>query len=224
MRLKNELEKLKDNLLLIGSMVEKNVSDSIESFLEKDKDLAKKVISSDHKIDMKEVDFEEECLKVMALHQPVATDLRILVVYLKINNDLERVGDLAVNIARKGRYISQNKEKMPLKMEYSHIVNMSKKMFQQSLKALMNMDIKLAKKVISGDQKMNKMKKQFRDIIIGNMESKVKDIHIFLRHHAFIRNLERIADMATNIAEDIIYVVDAKIVRHRVDQDYIEDN
>ena len=222
-QLKKELNILKDKLISLSAIVESNIDNSIIAFLNKDKDLAKQVIESDDAIHVREVEFEEDCLKIIALYQPVASDLRMVIAYLKINNDLERIGKLSVNIARKADYLSKNK-KIDFTLDYSNFIKISQSMLKNSILALIEMDDKIANQVLTDDQKVSKVKKKFRDVIITNIKENPNKIDILLRHHAFIRHLERIADMATNIAEDILYMVTGNIRSKRLEQDYMEDN
>ena len=212
--LKEEINKLQKSLLKIAGMVGKNFNQSIKAFLSKDKDIAKQVISFDDIIDKSEVHFEEDCLKVIALHQPVAVDLRLLIAYLKINHDLERIGDLSVNIARKARFISQNSSSIETNLDYLKMTKLCLNMFKKSLLALTNENTSLAKQVLLTDKKVNKMKKEFHSAIIKQMSKSPKDVPVLIRYHGFVRNLERIADMATNISEYVIYILKGTIIRH----------
>ncbi len=208
-----QLDQLKKMMLSIGAMAEESVRLSIKAFQTKDNDLAEKVIESDRSIDQKEVELEEECLKVLALHQPVAIDLRIINAMIKINNDLERVGDEAVNIAE--RVISMNKqEKAEVIIDYMPMAAETEKMLETSLDALVNMDLDLAYKVCLADDTVDDMNRdicQRAEEAIKNEPDKVKYLINML---LVSRHLERIADHATNIAEEVIYMVEGVIHRH----------
>ena len=142
-----ELEKIKKKILSLGAMVEERVRMAIQAIEEFDGEIAKKIILSDHEIDEMEVEVEEECLKVMALHQPVAVDLRFLVAVIKINNDLERIGDQAVNIAQRVKTITK-KERFDFVFDYSVMAEKAEAMLKMSLDALVNLDDDLALKVL----------------------------------------------------------------------------
>ncbi len=221
---RTELDKLKKNLLNLSSIVEENVLKAIQSLTEGDIDLANKVIHDDHQIDEMEVDIEEECLKILALHQPVAKDLRFVTAVLKINNDLERVGDLSVNLARKARFITLSGHQNKIEYNYSIMARKSQLMLKQSLDAFVHLDVGLAHQVCASDEQVNNLKKEFKEKILERMKQDPELVDVLLRHHAVTRNLERIADMATNIAEEVIYLVDGKIARHGFDRDYLEDD
>lgn len=211
--LQREIEKLKNKIVTMGGEVEDRVYKATLSIIKRDLALAQALISSDRDIDNMEVEIEEDCLKILALHQPVAIDLRFIIAALKINSDLERVGDLAVNIAERSIYLAG---KEPLAMPFD-VVDMStkvEKMLTQSIDSLVNMDVRLALRVRSQDEEI--------DTINRNMYVKVKElfqaqperINSLLHAISICRHLERIADHASNIAEDVVYLVNAEIVRH----------
>ncbi len=218
-----EFEKLKEHLLNIGGQVEASVISAVEAFLKQDVDLANEVIQTDHAIDQQEVELEEECLKVLALYQPLAMDLRFVASVLKINNDLERIGDISVNIARKALYISRHPHKLKLDFDYSIMAKKAQIMLHQSLDAFIHRDADLAYAICQRDQEVNDMKKSFKKLIIEAMKKHCDLADVLIRHHALTRHLERIADMATNIAEEVIYMVTGEIRRHILDTDYMED-
>lgn len=219
----NELDKLKKKLITLSSQVEENVLKAVHSFSEADEKLANEVIEEDKKVDELEVDIEEECLKILALHQPVAKDLRFVSAVLKINNDLERVGDLSVNLARKARFVALSGHQKKISFDYTAMARKSQLMLKQSLDSFIHLDSALANQVCASDEEVNNMKKDFREKILTKMKESPELIDTLLRHHAVTRNLERIADMATNIAEEVIYLVEGHIARHGFDRDYLED-
>jgi phosphate transport system protein len=211
--LQREIGNLKKRLLSLCALVEDQVQTAVRALLERNQSMAQEVERRDAEIDAREVEVEEECLKTLALYQPVAIDLRLVVAALKINNDLERIGDLAVNIARKAAAFSQGP---PVEIPFD-IASMSEKtqnMLRESLDALINMDVKLAHQVCADDDEVDRMKHEFRfraeELIRANPER----TSALLRLLAVSRNLERIADCATNIAEDVVYMVEGRIARH----------
>ncbi len=208
-----ELEQIKSSLLALCVLVEEQVRDAVCALLDRDADLAGAVEHRDRTIDQREIEIEEECLKTLALYQPVAADLRFLVAVLKINNDLERIGDLAVNIAHKAGALTE----LPTFEIPFDIETMSRKvesMLHDSLDALVNQDARAAQQVCARDAAVNAMKRQIRlgaeELIRGNPD----DVSPVMRVVGVARNLERIADCATNIAEDVLYLVEGKVVRH----------
>jgi phosphate transport system protein len=211
--LQRAIELLKKRLLSLCAIVEEQVQIAVRSLLDRDEKMAREVQRRDEEIDRREVDVEEECLKILALHQPVAVDLRLIICALKMNNDLERIGDLAVNIANKAMTLSQHP---PIEFPFD-LAEMSDKaqiMLRDSLDSLVNLDDGLASDVCRRDDEIDRMKHDIRlwaEDILRVQPDKVAPLLALM---AASRNLERIADHATNIAEDVIYMVHGNIVRH----------
>jgi phosphate transport system protein len=211
--LQREIEHLKKELLSLCAMVEEQVQRAVRALLDRDQAAARRVEQRDAEIDQWEVEVEEECLKILALHQPVAGDLRFLVAALKINNDLERIGDLAVNIARKAAaFAGQSFFEIPF--DLAGMGEKAQAMLRDSLDALVNLDPKLANAVCARDDAVDQMKRMIRSRAEEMMCHDPRAIAPMLTLIAVSRNLERIADHATNIAEDVIYMVEGKIIRH----------
>ncbi|MBW2451929.1 MAG: phosphate signaling complex protein PhoU [Deltaproteobacteria bacterium] len=213
--LQEELEGLEKQLLTLTAVVEESVQQSIKALLEKDRDLAQRVIANDDQINRLEVDLEEECLKVLALHQPVANDLRMIVAVLKINNDLERIADQAANISERAvAVIDSAPISCPLEIDTMAVKVID--MLEKALDALVNADLKLARAVLELDEEVDtihsKNYQAFKAFIRKNPEL-VDSVLNFL---TVSRHLERIADLATNIAEDVIYLNEGQIVRHTI--------
>jgi phosphate transport system protein len=212
-RFQRELDKIKKSILSLGTLVEDRVRVAVKAIENRDLETAKKLIISDHEVDEMEVEIEEECLKIMALHQPVAIDLRFLVAVIKINNELESIGDQVVNIAERVEIIAENKE-YDIFFDYSKMADKAQAMLKKSLDALVNMDVDLAFKVILLDDEVDELKNVAYDKIKIAM-SENPDIPGFLINLLLIsRHLERLGDHATNIAEEVIYMVEGEIVRH----------
>ena len=196
-------------------MVEKSVQKAIKVLAGHDRELAQQVIAKDDSINRLEVDLEEECLKVLALYQPVASDLRMIVAVLKINNDLERIADQAVNICERALAVIDSPHLVcPLELDL-----MAKKvidMLEKSLDALVNTDPDLARRVLELDDEVvtihSQNYKAFKDYVRQNPET----VDSVLRYLTVSRHLELIADLATNIAEDVIYLNEGEIVRHTI--------
>lgn len=208
-----ELEKIKKKILSLGAMVEERVRMTIQAIEEFDGEIAKKIILSDHEIDEMEVEVEEECLKIMALHQPVAVDLRFLVAVIKINNDLERIGDQAVNIAQRVKTITK-KERLDFVFDYSVMAEKAEAMLKMSLDALVNLDDDLAFKVLLLDDEVDDIKEKAYNLIKRAISENPDNVSYLINLLLISRHLERLADHATNIAEEVIYMIEGEIVRH----------
>ncbi len=209
-----ELEKIKKMILSLGALVEKRVHQIKRALDERDVGLSKEIIRLDHQIDEMEVEIEEECLKVIALHQPVAADLRFLVAVIKINNDLERIGDQVVNIAQRIERIAKQAV-APYHFDYAVMADKAETMLRMSLDSLVNMDIDLAIKVLHLDDEVDKIKNTAYDRIKMAMTRNVTDNMGYMINLLLIsRHLERLADHATNIAEEVVYMIEGEIVRH----------
>ena len=171
------------------------------------------IIKKDSEIDETEVDIEEECLKVLALHQPVAVDLRFIIAVIKINNELERIGDQAVNIAQRVQVIAK-RPKPPFWFDYSEMGEKAQKMLRMSLDALVNMDVDLAYRVITMDDEVDQIKSDAYDKIKQAIQDLPERVGYYINLLLISRHLERLADHATNIAEEVIYLVEGEIFRH----------
>jgi phosphate transport system protein len=207
------MEELKKKILSLCAVVEQRVYSAAESVEQQDADLARQVIDGDALVDEAEIEVEEECLKILALYQPVAADLRLIVAVLKINNDLERIGDMAVNMARKALVIA-NAPPIGIPFDLLSMADNTKAMLRDSLNCMVNLDVRLARDVCARDEEVDQQKRIVREQVEGLMQSDPDRIPLLSRVLAVSRNLERIADLATNIAEDVIYIVEGDIVRH----------
>jgi phosphate transport system protein len=214
--LEREIENLKKQILALSATVEDNVFKAVQALTERNSTLAGEIIESDLSIDQTEVQIEEECLKVLALHQPVAVDLRFIVAILKINNDLERMGDLAVNIAERAMFLS-TREKPDIPHNLPLMAEKTKAMMKKSLDALMKQDAKLAYEVLATDDEIDAMNREMYAQIQNGIRRKPEQLESLIHLLSSSRHLERIADHATNIAEDVIYMIEGVIVRHRAE-------
>ncbi|MBW2708228.1 MAG: phosphate signaling complex protein PhoU [Deltaproteobacteria bacterium] len=212
--LQKELESLKKRILSLGAMVEERVRMALRAFETKDGELARRIIESDEEINEAEVEVEEECLKIIALHQPVAVDLRFINIVIKINNDLERVGDEAVNIAQRVENISK---RLPLSVpfDFAPMAEKAEAMLKDSLDALVNQDVDLAYKVCLDDDDVDRMNHTIYDKVKDAIKKQPDRVAYLLNLLLIARHLERIADHATNIAEEVIYMIKGEISRHR---------
>lgn len=209
-----ELEKLRKKLLHEAAVVEDAIERALQSFIDRDKDLADEVISGDRSIDELEIDVEEDCLKILALYNPVAVDLRFIVSVLKMNNDLERMGDIAVSIARRSSYLARRDPNLTMPPEFHQMSNAVTMMIRQSLDALINGDVVLAKSICKQDDEVDRMKRRISNHLRDRIASEPASVRGLLKMMDVTRHLERLADLATNIAHDVIYLVDGEIVRH----------
>lgn len=211
-----ELDWLKKELLELSALVEENVVKSIQSLKNRDEILAREVINSDDVVDHSEVALEEQCLKILALHQPVAGDLRFIVSALKINNELERVADLAVNIAERSLVIMRQKV-IDAPFDYTHMAQKSRAMLNRAIDSLIKMDTTLAHEVCQADDEVDEINRDVYTQVYRLIKEKPDNVEILINYVSVSRHLERIADYATNIAEDVIYLVEGKIIRHQPD-------
>ncbi len=211
--LSREIGKLKDQLLILGGEVERALGNAVRSVEDRDRELAVRVVEHDAQIDRLEVDLEEECLKILALYQPVAADLRFIVTVLKVNNDLERIGDLAANIAEYTLMLNGEGD-ITFSYDFATMASKTRQMLTASLDALVNRSSEIAHRVRMADDEVDEIHCQ----MYGKVEEKMK-VHpeltaVLIKHIGISRCLERVGDLATNIAEDVIYLVTGEIVRH----------
>ena len=209
----DELQTLHELLLRMGGIVEQQIARAVESLVERDSALARDVIARDREVNHLDILIDEECLKVIALHQPAASDLRFVTTALKVNTDLERIGDMAVNISE--RALELNEE--PILKPYIDIPRMAKEaqhMVHTSLDAFVRRDTVLAKAVIEDDDVVDSFAHQIYRELLSFMVEEPKTISRATRILLVSKYLERIADHATNIAEMVVFMVDGKMIRH----------
>jgi phosphate transport system protein len=212
--MQKEFEKLKKGILTLSALVEESVNRSAKAAIERKPDVARAVIGSDGEIDSMEIDVEEECLKILALHQPVAADLRFIIAVLKINNDLERVGDLAVNICENALALS---DLPPIKIPFD-LAGMAERvrvMVKRSLDALVNLDEQAAGQVCAMDDEVDEINREMYARVKESIAARPDEVGALIHLLSISRHLERIADHATNIAQDIIYLIRGEIIRHQ---------
>jgi len=214
--LDQQLTRIRQQLLRMGGLVEQMIDQAVQGLLQRDSAYAEKVLEQDVEVDHLEMDIDELCSTVLVRNQPTAVDLRFLVAVMKINNDLERMGDSAVNIVQS---VIQLNEQPPLK-PYIDLPRMSgrvQEMVHNSLDAFVSRDSDLAREVLQSDDEIDGLYKQiFRELLtfmIEDPKSVSRSLHLLL----IARNLERIADHATNISEDVIYYVEGRDVRHSME-------
>ena len=215
MLLEKELEQLKEHLIKMSMYVETAIKDAVQSLVERNDELATKVIGKDHFINNLDVEIDEECIRILALTQPMAKDLRFITTAMKITTDLERIADNAVNIAE--RALELNKE--PILKPYIDIPRMSRiaqRMVRDTINAYINSDKDLAKEVIMKDDEMDDLNEMIWQELMELMNNDPATISRAVKITYISKYLERIADHATNIAEDVIYMIEGKIIRHRL--------
>jgi phosphate transport system protein len=212
--LERDLENLQREILTLATAVEEAFYLAIQALQNRDVALARKVIEGDAPIDAQENHVEEECLKMLALHQPVAVDLRRIATVLKINTDLERMADLSVDIAERALVVAQTPQiRVPDKLQ--RMTDLTATMVRESLDSFVNLDTRLARRVWRHDDEVDQYNKAIIDELIVMMKASPDLIEPILSLFSATRHLERIADHATNIAEDVVYLVEGEIVRHR---------
>src|SRR5437868_1050475 len=212
--LERDLDDLQQDLLALAASVEEAVHKAIRALQERDVALAEEVIDGDNDIDEEENHVEEECLKVLALHQPVAVDLRRVASVLLINTDLERMADLAEDIAECAVALARWPA-IPIPADLQRMTDLTSSMVRQALDAFVNLDAKLARLVCRLDDEVDRYNKLIIDELIRLMQRSPDLVEPGLSLFSATRHLERIADHATNVAEDVIYLVAGAIVRHR---------
>ena len=212
--LQKEIDRLKKKLFHLATMVEESLDLAVRAISEHDVELAESVRVRDREIDQLEVDLEEDCLKILALHQPVAADLRFLITALKMNNDLERIGDLAVNITNGRLCLSDEDNSLVYAGKLLEIGNKAKVMLRNSLQALIDLDMDKARGVLQADDDVDAHYRDFITLLKTEMGGRPDQVDLMICWMMVSKHLERVADLATNIAEDTIYTITGEIVRH----------
>lgn len=213
--LQKQIDHLKKMILALGTQVEEMVQLALDAVEKRDPDIARSVVEKDQRVDEMEVEVEEECLHTLALHQPFAFDLRYIIATLKINNDLERMADLAANTARQASELAHMPPVTPLPFDLPRMGQLVRSMVKQSLDALVNIDPELAERVIARDAEVDEIHRQMYQAIQKAIEREPHRTSALLYLASISRNLERIGDHAQNVAEDVIYTARGEIHRHR---------
>ncbi|MBX3459922.1 MAG: phosphate signaling complex protein PhoU [Planctomycetes bacterium] len=211
--LARELENLKKNLLHVGKLALSELSRAMEAYNTRDVEMARSVAASDKDLDAKEVRVEEECLRIIALHQPVAQDLRYLTSALKINQLIENTGDTAVNIAKRAEFLAK-RPPLPIEIDITGTGARVVEMFDRALQSFVNLDELAAHEVIDMDSAVDTVYRSATQRLIGVMEQHSNQVEAALQTMNLMRHLERAADRATDIAEQVLYILTGDIVRH----------
>jgi len=212
--LQNDVEQLHRRLMALFGVVEQMADKAVRALCEDKVELAQEVMDTDDEVNRTEVEIEEDCLKILALHQPVAADLRRVTTVLKINSDLERIADLACNIAERAQCMHEHAY-FPIPEQLTPMVRKATWMVQMALDSFVDSDVNLANKVIQTDEAVDEYNLAVINELKALMKQDQKLVEPALHCFSASRHVERIADHAENIAEDVIYLVDGDIIRHR---------
>jgi phosphate transport system protein len=214
LHLQRDLEKLKKEILKLGNLVETAINNAILALQNREATYLDEVFRQEHLINDMEVKIEEDCLKILALHQPVAGDLRFIVVALKVNNDLERMGDFATNIAKRARDL-MIEEPIPTLPEFvNDLPDLVRTMVRKSLDALVKLDQDQAEEVIAMDDQVDQINRDMYAVVKKELYEHPANAESAINLLSCSRYMERIADLSTNIAEDVIFMVEGKVIRH----------
>lgn len=211
--LQRDIERLRKNILMLGTLVEEATDKSIKAIGRSDEQILEELFKGEERINQMEVDIEEECLKILALHQPVATDLRFIVAVLKVNNDLERMGDQAINIADRVRAL-MGKKPLEANVDFAAMGAVARRMVHLSLEALVDQDVDIARKVGEMDDELDDMHANTYEIVQAAMAKDPEIIQTAVSYLTISSNLERIGDLSTNIAEETVFMEEGEVVRH----------
>jgi phosphate transport system protein len=208
-----ELEQLKSRLLAMSALVESAVYQSVTAVVQKDRKLAEEVLQNEGRVNRMEIEIDDQAISLLALQQPMASDLRLITAAIKINTDLERMGDLAVNIAKRALSL-MDEPAVPHLVDIPHIAALVQNMVRKSLDAFVSKDAALAQSVLSADDAVDALRKAFFHELISFMQREPNHIPQAMSLLSIVRRLERVADHATNIAEDVLFYVKGIDVRH----------
>ncbi len=210
-----EIENLKTRFMALGSLVEDRLQKASLVVQNKDSELLLEIINTDWKVDEMEIEVEEECLKILALHQPVASDLRLVIAIIKINNELERIADIAVNIAKRIQVIRKDTE-LSDAIDYQIMFNKVLQMYKLGLDALVTEDANLAREIFVRDEEVNQLRNEVYQEVIARLDAERGHAKCLVNLYLLSRHLERVGDRVKNIAEEVIYLVEGKIVRGEI--------
>lgn len=213
-----ELQNVKKNLLEMASLVDESITKALEALKNRDLKMASEVKEIDHRIDRFEIAIEDQCVELIARHQPVGTDLRFLIGVIKMNNDMERMGDHAVNIAGSVAFLIEQPRIKPVSNIWSMVIEV-KNMLNDSVKSFMNNDAEMAQQVCARDNVVDEMRDETMRILLTYMLEQPDKIGSAIPLLLVAKNLERIADLATNICEDVIYIAQARVIRHHAKEE-----
>ncbi len=219
--LDHELTQVKQNLLKMAALVELAIDKSVRALKDRDDALAQEVIDEDREVNEMEIVIENNCFTLLARQQPVAADLRFIMACVKINNDLERMADHAVNIAQAAQELSKSVQVKPL-IDIPHMASLVQEMLRNSLASFINLDAKRARAVCESDDAVDALDSQVQRELISYMMEDHKKISQALGLTMVSKNLERIADLSTNIGEEVIFIIEARNIKHHHDDVHLQ--
>jgi phosphate transport system protein len=212
-----ELESLKTTIIKMASIVEDDVVKSIQALIERNAKLSAEVIENDNRVDALEIEIDNAIIDLLALQQPLASDLRFIIAAQKINNDLERIGDHAVNIAEAVETFLRSKEGEEL-LDIPKMAEIAKTMLRHTIDSFIQVDPMLAQSVLENDDMIDELNRKMNSKVIELVRANQKSLECGLELMRVSRNLERIADLTTNIAEDVIFLTQARVVKHHFEE------
>lgn len=212
MHLQRDLDKLRKKILLLGSLVEEMTNHSMLALSGLRRDMIDEVNQLEIQVNEMEVDIEEECLKILALHQPVATDLRFIILVLKVNNDLERMGDQAVNIGNRIKYLA---DRVPVNVDFSEMFEVVRQMVRNSLDSLVSLNTDMANEVMKMDDRVDEIHSSMFELMQDYVKQNPENVAEAMSYLTISTNLERIGDLSTNIAEEVIFLEEGEVIRHQ---------
>lgn len=213
----DELQDVKKNLLQMATLVEESITKALDALKKKDSDMVSTIREIDHQIDTCEIAIEEQCIELIARHQPVGSDLRFLIGVIKMNNDLERMGDHAVNIAESIEYIIKGPHIKSITNIWS-MAKIVKQMLRQSVESFIDNDPVKAQQICERDSIVDKMRTETIRILLTYMLEEPETVGTAIPYIMVAKNLERIADLSTNICEDVIYIAQARVIKHHAEE------
>ncbi|MCB9357777.1 MAG: phosphate signaling complex protein PhoU [Calditrichaeota bacterium] len=214
LHLRRDLDRLKRKILSFGAAVEESAQLAVAALRNFDAQLANRVVARDEQINQDEVDIEDDCLKILALHQPVAVDLRYVITVLKINNDLERIADFSVNVAKRARTLA-GQAPVALPPQLMDMAEKSIAMVGAALDSLVEHDAARARAVCAADDAVDDLQRLLYDVIVAEIGKAPDKASQWMQVFSTVRYFERMGDLATNIAEDVIYFVEGDVIRHQ---------
>ena len=215
--LDKDLLRLENRIAELGGLIIESTNRCIRCIETFDKTLTAEIVDNESVINEMEVDIEEDCLKILALHQPVAFDLRFIIVVLKVNNDLERMGDQALNIAERINFLS-DLDRLVLDLDFNTMGAICRNMVEKSLEALKQRDVEQAQEVVDMDDEVDALHSRNYRVLQKAMEADPKIVTTAISYLTISNNIERLADLATNIAEEIIFMEGGQVVRHQASE------
>ncbi len=215
--LDKDLLRLENRIAELGELIIESTNRCIRCIETFDKTLTAEIVDNESIINEMEVDIEEDCLKILALHQPVAFDLRFIIVVLKVNNDLERMGDQALNIAERINFLS-DLDRLVLDLDFNTMGAICRNMVEKSLEALKQRDVERAQEVVDMDDEVDALHSRNYRVLQKAMEVDPKIVTTAISYLTISNNIERLADLATNIAEEIIFMEGGQVVRHQASE------